>query len=200
MGLFDKFSKNKNAPAANDILSIPSDYSGYDLVFEEGTTDPAVYSEINALVTNNKMNMAGVEGFDSLSKDSSEDEFWEFYDAWIEALEQKGFVTELTMSDDIVTFAADINRILRSIGAAQLLNEDEIVNAYRTEVVKYSFQGEPVSADFKYDLLEANIVAAGLRNIGYELIAFFNSVDNDVKAVLPVDKISLMQELEAKIK
>ena len=200
MGLFDKFSKNKNAPAANDILSIPSDHSGYDLVFEEGTTDPAVYSEINALVTNNKMNMAGVEGFDSLSKDSSEDEFWEFYDAWIEALEQKGFVTELTMSDDIVTFAADINRILRSIGAAQLLNEDEIVNAYRTEVVKYSFQGEPVSADFKYDLLEANIVAAGLRNIGYELIAFFNSVDNDVKAVIPVDKISLMQELEAKIK
>ena len=200
MGLFDKFSKNKNVPAANDILSIPYDYSGYDLVFEEGTTDPAVYSEINALVTNNKMNMAGVEGFDSLSKDSSEDEFWEFYDAWIEALEQNGFVTELTMSDDIGTFAADINRILRSIGAAQLLNEDEIVNAYRTEVVKYSFQGEPVSADFKYDLLEANIVAAGLRKIGYELIAFFNSMDNNVKAVIPADKISLMQELEAKIK
>lgn len=200
MGLFDKFSKNKNAPAANDILSIPYDYSGYDLVFEEGTTDPAVYSEINALVTNNKMDMAGVEGFDSLSKDSSEDEFWEFYDAWIEALEQNGFVTELTMSDDIVTFAADINRILRSIGAPQLLNEDEIVNAYRTEVVKYSFQGEPVSADFKYDLLEANIVAAGLRKIGYELIAFFNSMDNDVKAIIPADKISLMQELEAKIK
>ena len=200
MGLFDKFSKNKNVPAANDILSIPYDYSGYDLVFEEGTTDPAVYSEINALVTNNKMNMAGVEGFDSLSKDSSEDEFWEFYDAWIEALEQNGFVTELTMSDDIGTFAADINRILRSIGAAQLLNEDEIVNAYRTEVVKYSFQGEPVSADFKYDVLEANIVAAELRKMGYELIAFFNSVDNDVKAIIPVDKISLMQELEAKIK
>ena len=200
MGLFDKFSKNKNAPAANDILSIPYDYSGYDLVFEEGTTDPAVYSEITALVTNNKMNMTGVEGFDSLSKDSSEDEFWEFYDAWIEALEQNGFVTELTMSDDIATFAADINGILRSIGAPLLLNENEIVNAYRTEVVKYSFQGEPVSADIKYDLLEANIVAAGLRKIGYELIAFFNSMDNNVKAVIPADKISLMQELEGKIK
>jgi len=34
-----------------DILSIPYDYSGYDLVFEEGTTDPGVYAEINALVT-----------------------------------------------------------------------------------------------------------------------------------------------------
>ena len=200
MGLFDKFSKNKNAPAANDILSIPYDYSGYDLAFEEGTTDPAVYSEITALATNNKMDMGGVEGFDSLSKDSSEDEFWDFYDAWIEELEQKGFVTEHTMSDDINTFVSDINRILGNIGAEQLLNEDEIVNTYRTEVVKYSFQGKPVSADFKYDVLEANIVAAELRKMGYELIAFFNSVDNDVKAVIPVDKISLMQELEAKIK
>ena len=200
MGLFDKFSKDKKTPAANDILSIPYDYSGYDLVFEEGTTDPSVYSEINTLVTNNNMDMTSVEGFDSLSKDSSEDEFFEFYDAWIEELEQKGFVTELTMSDDIVTFAADINRILGSIGAAQLLDEVAVVNAYRTEVVKYSFQGEPVSADFKYDILEANIVAAELRKNGYELIAFFNSMDNNVKAVIPVDKTSLMQELEAKIK
>ena len=200
MGLFDKFSKNKNVPAANDILSIPYNYSGYDLVFEEGTTDPSVYSEINALVTNNKMDMGGVEGFDALSKDSSEDEFWEFYDAWIEELEQNGFVTELTMSDDIATFTADINRILGSIGAAQPLDEDAVVNAYRTEVMKYSFQGEPVSAEFKYDILEANIVAAELRKTGYELIAFFNSMDNNVKAVIPIEKISLMQELEAKIK
>ena len=200
MGLFDKFSKDKKAPAVNDILSIPYDYSGYDLVFEEGTTDPSVYSEINALVTNNNMDMAGVEGFDSLSKDSTEDEFFEFYDAWIEELEQKGFVTELTMSDDINTFVSSINKILGSIGAAQFLDEDAVVNAYRTEVIKHSFQGEPVSADFKYDILEANIVAAELRKTGYELIAFFNSMDNNVKAVIPIDKISQMQELEAKIK
>ena len=43
-------------------------------------------------------------------------------------------------------------------------------------------------------------MAAELRKTGYELIAFFNSMDNNVKAVIPVDKISLMQELEAKIK
>lgn len=200
MGLFDRFSSDKKSPIMNDILSIPYDYSGYDLVFEEGTTDPSVYSEINALITNNNMDMAGVEGFNALSKETAEDEFWEFYDAWIEVLEQKGFVTELTMSDDINTFVSDINRILGNIGAPRLLNDDETVNAYRTEVVKYSFHGEPVGEDFKYDILEANIVAAELRKIGYELIAFFNSMDNNVKAVIPMDKISLMQEMEAKIK
>lgn len=149
MGLFDRFSSDKKSPIMNDILSIPYDYSGFDLVFEEGTTDPSVYSEINALITNNNMDMAGVEGFNALSKETAEDEFWEFYDAWIEVLEQKGFVTELTMSDDINTFVSDINRILGNIGAPRLLNDDETVNAYRTEVVKYSFHGEPVGEDFK---------------------------------------------------
>lgn len=118
MGLFDRFSSDKKSPIMNDILSIPYDYSGYDLVFEEGTTDPSVYSEIIALITNNNMDMAGVEGFNALSKETAEDEFWEFYDAWIEVLEQKGFVTELTMSDDINTFVSDINRILGNIGAS----------------------------------------------------------------------------------
>ena len=51
MGLFNKFSKDNDSSELKDILSIPYDYSGYDLVFEEGTTDPAVYAEINALVT-----------------------------------------------------------------------------------------------------------------------------------------------------
>ena len=44
-----------------DILSIPYDYSGYDLVFEEGTTDPGVYAEINALVTNGGMDISDVD-------------------------------------------------------------------------------------------------------------------------------------------
>ena len=43
MGLFNKFSKDKDSSALNDILSIPYDYSGYDLVFEEGTTDTRKY-------------------------------------------------------------------------------------------------------------------------------------------------------------
>ena len=54
MGLFDKFSKDKSAQGLPDILSIPCDYNGYDLIFEEGMTNPVVYSDITALVTNNK--------------------------------------------------------------------------------------------------------------------------------------------------
>ena len=37
--LFIKSSKEKDSSELKDILSIPYDYSGYDLVFEEGTTD-----------------------------------------------------------------------------------------------------------------------------------------------------------------
>ena len=199
MGLFDNSSKNKNAPAKN-IESIPYDYYGYDMVFEEGTTDPSAYAGINALITNSKMDMACVEGYDLLTEDSTEDDFWEFYGAWIDELEQNGFIVEFTIAEDINTFAADINKILRSIGASQLLNEEEVINSYRTEVVKYSFMGEPVNADFKYDILEANIVAAELRKIGYELIALFNGMDNDMKAVVPLDKVSALQELEGRIK
>ena len=73
-----------------DILSVPYDYSGYDLVFEERTTDPGVYAEINALVTNGGLDISEVDGYEDLSNDSSEDEFWEFYDNWIEALEENG--------------------------------------------------------------------------------------------------------------
>lgn len=40
MGLFNKSSKGEDSAELQDILSIPYDYSGYDLVFEEGTTDP----------------------------------------------------------------------------------------------------------------------------------------------------------------
>ena len=40
MGLFDKFSKDKNTQGLPDILSIPYDYNGYDLIFEEGMTNP----------------------------------------------------------------------------------------------------------------------------------------------------------------
>ena len=66
--------------------------------------------------------------------------------------------------------------------------------------MKYSFQGKPVDENFKYDILEANIVCAELRKIGYELIAFFNVADNNVKAVIPVDRIAAMEELERRIK
>jgi len=200
MGFFNKFSKDKDSSELKDILSIPYDYSGYDLVFEEGTTDPGVYAEINALVTNGGLDISEVDGYEDLSEDSSEDEFWGFYDNWIEALEENGFVTELTMADDIGAFAEEINRILRNIGAPELLNTEAAVSAFRAEVVKYSFQGKPVDENFKYDILEANIVCAELRKIGYELIAFFNGADNNLKAVIPVDRIAAMEELERRIK
>ena len=200
MGLFDKFSKDKNTQGLPDILSIPCDYNGYDLIFEEGMTNPVVYSDITALVTNNNVDVNEIEGYDELERNTPEEEFYDFFDNWIEALDEKGFIAELFPNVGISTFIADINQVLGNIGSSQLLDVDETVNAYRAEVVKYSFKGKPVDADFAYDVLEANIVASRLRKIGYELIAIFNGVDNDAKAVIPLDKIPLMQELESRIK
>lgn len=184
----------------NDILSIPYDYSGYDLVFEEGTTDPAIYLEITELITNHQFDVTGMEEYEALAEDPSEDSFFEFYDAWIERLTEEGFVTELNCSVDMNAFVAAVNGILNGIGSPNLLDAPATVNLYSSEVSKYSFQGKPVGEDFKYDVLEANVVAAELRKIGYELIAFFNGSDNDVKAILRLDKIEVMQELESKIK
>ena len=64
-------------------------------------------------------------------------------------------------------------RILGNIGAPEMLDTEAAVSAFRAEVVKYSFQGEQVDENFKYDILEANIVCAELRKIGYELIKVF---------------------------
>lgn len=183
-----------------DILSIPYDYSGYDLVFEEGTTDPGIYSEITELITNHKFDVTDMEEYDALKEDPTEDSFFEFYDAWIERLTEEGFITELNCSVDVNTFVVAVNGMLKGIGSSNVLNVPATINLYRSEVSKYSFQGKPVGEDFKYDILEANVVAAELRKIGYELIAFFNGSDNDVKAILPMDKIVIMQELESRIK
>lgn len=54
-----------------------------------------------------------------------------------------------------------------------MLDTEAAVSAFRAEVVKYSFQGKPVDENFKYDILEANIVCAELRKIGYGLIKVF---------------------------
>ena len=200
MGLFTKLFNKADKTEAKDILSIPCNYDGVDLVFEEGTTEPSVYSDINNLVTNGCVNIAEAEGYSALTKDSSNEEFYDFYDNWIELLTEKGFVADLTMSVDFTAFVNDINQILGNINAPQLLNAEETVRAYREEVVKYSFQGKPVDMSFQYDVLEANIVNSELEKIGYELIAFFNGVDNDAKTVIPSDKISLLKALEERIK
>lgn len=44
------------------------------------------------------------------------------------------------------------------------------------------------------------IVAEKLREIGYELICLFNGVDNNIKAIISLDKIVELKGIEAKIK
>ena len=71
---------------------------------------------------------------------------------------------------------------------------------YRREVINYSLSGKEITSEINYDILEANIVAKELREIGYELICLFNGFDNNIKTIIRIDRITELKEIEAKIK
>jgi hypothetical protein len=56
-----------------------------------------------------------------------------------------------------------------------------------------------VQSEINYSILSANVVAALLREKGLELIALFDGFDNDNFAVLPIERVPELKELEAKI-
>ena len=68
------------------------------------------------------------------------------------------------------------------------------------ELKKYTFQGNEIESDFKYEILEANIIADELRKIGYELITFFNGFDNYDQTVVPISTIESLKSIESEIK
>ena len=63
---------------------------------------------------------------------------------------------------------------------------------------KYSLDNKEIIDEINYDILQANVMAEELRRIGYELICFFNVVDNDDKTIIPIDKINDFKELKKK--
>jgi hypothetical protein len=150
----------------------------------------------NSVITNGYFDVAEVTEYSSLLRNMSEENYYSFYDSWIEILAEKGLVFLLDFSVSIEDFTKGVNKILATQKTGKFLNEDDIINAYRSEVVKYTFQGKKITEDFKYDILEANVVASGLRKIGYELICLFNGFDNNIKAVISVKKIEELKNIE----
>ena len=100
----------------------------------------------------------------------------------------------------IDSFVKGINRILLSIGSGKQLNAERVNSEYRREVINYSLSGKEITSEINYDILEANIVAKELREIGYELICLFNGFDNNIKTIIRIDRITELKEIEAKIK
>lgn len=90
MGIFDKLNKQENN--FEKLYSIACDYDGYDMVFLENSTNPEIYMSINNIITNGKAYMDNIETYKDLTKESSIDDFYIFYDDWIEYLMDLYFI------------------------------------------------------------------------------------------------------------
>ena len=194
MGLFN-FSKSKKV----DILSIPCDYDGYDISFEEKYTDKELYKEINNIITNNNIDINTIEEFNNLNINSSIDEFIKFYDNWLFKLRENNYVVHLDNSINIVEFTNGINNILSNIDSNKKLDVELISDLYNNKLKEYSFNGKDINSDFNYDILEANIVVSELRKIGYELICLFIGYDNNDKTIIKISDIDRMKDIESRI-
>ena len=196
MGLFDILKRENRK---KDLFSIPCDYDGYDFVFKSNITNPAIYDEITKLITNNKININSIEEYKKLTKNSDIDIFYEFYNKWMYQLRENKYIIHLDKYMNMSSFAKSVNELLSIIGCNNKIEEKEITEKYNNELKKYSLYNKEIIDEINYDILQANVMAEELRKIGYELICFFNGVDNDDKTIIPIDKINDFKELEKKV-
>lgn len=197
MGLFGAFKRNKRIESKKtDLFSIPCDYDGYDFIFRSKITNPSIYNEITKILTNDKISIKSMKEYKNLTINSGIDEFYEFYDKWMQLLRDSKFVVHLDKYMDMNTFAKSINEILSNIGCSDNIDEKEIVEKYNNELKKYSLDNKEIVDDINYDILQANVMAVELRKLGYELICFFSGFDNDDKTIIPINKINEFKRLE----
>jgi hypothetical protein len=201
MRIFNNFkSKEKNENSnKDDILTIPCDYDGYDISFEENFTNVELYKDINNIVTVGKVDINSIEEYKRLNTNSSVDEFLNFYDLWLDILKKENYIIHLDNSMNITEFVNKINILLKNVDSSDTLDVNLISELYKRELANYTFNNQEVSDNFNYDILEANIVAGELRKIGYELICFYIGFDNNDKTIIKMTDIDKMKEIESKI-
>ena len=201
MGIFNIFkSKDRNENSKKvDILTIPYDYDGYDISFEENFTNVELYKDINNIVTVGKVDINSIEEYKRLNTNSSVDEFLNFYDLWLDILKKENYIIHLDNSMNITEFVNKINILLKNVDSSDTLDVNLITELYKKQLANYTFNNQEISDDFNYDILEANIVANELRKIGYELICFFIGYDNNDKTIIKITDIDRMKEIESKI-
>ncbi len=201
MRIFNNFkSKEKNENSnKDDILTIPCDYDGYDISFEENFTNVELYKDINNIVTVGKVDISTIEEYKQLNTNSSADEFLNFYDSWLNILRKENYIIHLDNSMNITEFVNKINILLKNVDSSDTLDVNLISELYKRELANYTFNNQEVSDNFNYDILEANIVAGELRKIGYELICFYIGFDNNDKTIIKMTDIDKMKEIESKI-
>ena len=124
MGIFNIFKtkeKSENSKKV-DILTIPCDYDGYDISYEENFTDVELYKDINNIVTVGKVDISTIEEYKKLNKNSSRDEFLNFYDSWLDILRKENYIIHLDNSMNITEFVNKINILLKKVYSCDIIN------------------------------------------------------------------------------
>ena len=199
MSFFDTF-KGKNKMVKKELLDLPYNYDGYDVVFKKGITNPELYSKFNNIITNNKLFINDMAEYQTFLKSADDDSFNIFYDAWIKKLLDNKFVILLDRNVNITNFVNGINDILRTQNENIKIDVNEITDKYNNELKTYTYNSNEIEDVFNYDILEANIVADELRKNGYELICLFNGYDNNIKTFVRIEDIEKLKDIEQKIK
>lgn len=185
----------KTESSYDRLLQIPYDYDGYDVVYEENSTDPEIYAEINEIITNGKADMANIGSYANLSEKSDLDEFYNFYDEWTEFLRDKGFLFYLDNNISVGEFADGINRMLKAKGYDLSIDKTAVTEKYKNKLAEIG-----INEIINYDILIANTLAAELRKSDMDLIDLFNGFDNCDFTVIPVSLTETMKSLEERIK
>ena len=194
MGILGIFKEKKNN--LEDLFEIPCDYDGYDFIFKSNITNPKIYEEITKVLTNSKLRINNLDEYKKLNKDSDMETFYEFYDSWLDLLRKNKYIIHLDKQMSINDFVKAINELLSILECGNRIDEVAIVEKYNSELKKYSLNNKRIDEEINYDILQANVVVRELRNIGYELICFFNGYDNEDKTIIPIDKINEFKEFE----
>ncbi|OUQ27072.1 hypothetical protein B5E77_07860 [Lachnoclostridium sp. An131] len=189
-----KLFRKKEIDPFFKLFEIPCDYDGYDLVFEQGKTSPDIYYSINEIITNGKYEIK-TDKIKHLTIDSSLDEFYVFYDEWLEELLKEGFVFRLDAETPIEEFAQAIIKMLKIHAFEAPLNENDMIEHYKHELREMG-----INEAINYDVLMANTAAAELRRYKIELIDLFDGFSNCDFAIIPEHQIPALKKLEESVK
>lgn len=192
MGIFKLFKKENNI--YDKLLEIPCDYDGYDMVFEQGKTDPNIYNSINEVITNGQYKIITTKLKD-ISTNSNLEKFYDFYNEWLEELRNEGFVYYLNNERNIEEFVDAIIKMLKVNKYEVNLNKDIIIENYRNKLKELGTEDM-----INYYVLIANIVADELRKYNIELIDLFDGFSNYDFAIIHNNNIQKLKELEERIK
>lgn len=113
------------------LYNIVTDFDGYDMVFVQGKTNPEIYNNISLMLSNSKYNIKSLNQFNNLTIDSSTEEFYEFFDSWVEDLKNNKFLVHLDNDTTMQDFSNAIVKLVIQNGYQSDISADSLTKNIR---------------------------------------------------------------------